>query len=304
MRPAILDRLFAPVTALSGIGPQLAKLFERLAGPLVVDLVWHLPSGIVDRRASPPIREIEHEQTVTIRVRVEAHEPGGGRRPYRIFCTDGTGTLTLVYFNVKSDYLVRLLPIGAERVVSGRVERTARRCRWSIPTISRPDAADRLSAIEPVYPLTAGLAPRIAAEGGRGRHDRAPDAGRMARPGLLPAAPSWPTWRDAAVRPSHAPASEADLAPSAPARERLAYDELLASQLAVALVRARRHGSRAARSGDGRACRDTAERRSLYADRRRSARPSAEIAADMAQPRAGCCGCCRATSAAARRWWR
>ena len=58
MRPAILDKLFAPLTALPGIGAQLAKLFERLAGPLVLDLLWHLPSGIVDRRASPPIKEL------------------------------------------------------------------------------------------------------------------------------------------------------------------------------------------------------------------------------------------------------
>ena len=122
VRPAILDSLFAPVTALPGIGPQLARLFERLAGPLVVDLLWHLPAGIVDRRAAPPIRDLEADQIVTVQVRVEAHKPGIGRRPYRVFCADDTGTLTLVYFNVKSDYLARLLPIGAERIVSGRVE--------------------------------------------------------------------------------------------------------------------------------------------------------------------------------------
>ena len=81
MRPAILDRLFAPVTALSGIGPQLAKLFERLAGPLVIDLLWHLPSSIVDRRASPPIKELQPDQIVTIAVRVEAHQPGAVHGP-------------------------------------------------------------------------------------------------------------------------------------------------------------------------------------------------------------------------------
>ena len=82
MRPAILDKLFAPVTAvLPGIGSQIAKLFERLAGPLVLDLVWHLPSGIIDRRASPPIRALEPDRIATIAVRVEAHQPGFGRRP-------------------------------------------------------------------------------------------------------------------------------------------------------------------------------------------------------------------------------
>ena len=109
MRPAILDPLFASITALPGVGPQLAKLFERLAGPLVVDLLWHLPSGIIDRRASPPIRELRADQIVTIAVRVEAHHPNYGHssRPYRVVCADTTGRLTLTYFNVKGDYLTR-----------------------------------------------------------------------------------------------------------------------------------------------------------------------------------------------------
>ena len=91
MRPAILDKLFAPVTVLPGIGSQSAKLFERLAGPLVLDLLWHLPSGIIDRRASPPICALEPDHIATLAVRVEAHRPGFGRRPYRVLCTDNTG---------------------------------------------------------------------------------------------------------------------------------------------------------------------------------------------------------------------
>ena len=162
MRPAILDPLFAPVTTLPGIGTRLAKFFERLAGPLVVDLLWHLPSGIVDRRASPPIKDLQPDQIVTVAVRVEAHQPGRGPRPYRVICADPTGRLTLTYFNVKGDYLSRLLPIGAERVVSGRVEFYNRAPQITHPDlVLRADELDRLKPIEPVYPLTAGLSPRV-----------------------------------------------------------------------------------------------------------------------------------------------
>src|SRR5579864_2804908 len=126
MRPALLDRLFAPVTALSGVGPQMGRLIERAAGPLVVDLLWHLPTGLVDRRAAPTIGALNPgdwpDAIVTVKARVERHQPGIGRRPYRVICGDGTGTLTLVYFNVRGDQLQRLLPVGAERVISGRVE--------------------------------------------------------------------------------------------------------------------------------------------------------------------------------------
>ncbi len=239
MRPAILDRLFAQVTALPGIGPQLARLFGRLAGPLVVDLLWHLPCGIVDRRASPPVRDLAPDQIATVRVRVEAHEPGTGRRPYRVFCADDSGTLVLVYFNVKSDYLARLFPIGAERIVSGRIEFYNGMAQMPHPDLAlRPDELDRLKPIEPVYPLTAGLAPRLVQRSIAAALDRLPDLPEWIDPALGQAR-GWPGWADA-LRRVHSPASEAELFPGEPARERLAYDEVFASQLAVALVRARR----------------------------------------------------------------
>jgi ATP-dependent DNA helicase RecG len=284
VRPAILDKLFAPVTALPGIGAQIAKLFERLAGPLVLDLVWHLPSGIVDRRASPTVRALEPDRIATLTVRVETHQPGFGRRPYRVLCTDSTGMLTLVYFNVKGDQLARLLPVGAERIVSGRVE-----FYGGVPQIAhpdlvlRPDELDRLKPIEPVYPLTAGLSPRLVQRAIGAALDRLPqlpewiDATLRERRG-------WPLWTEA-VRTAHAPETEADLLPTTPARERLAYDEIFASQLAVALARARRHrqkGRAIVGTGALTSLVEAALGFSLTAAQRLAI---AEIAAEMAEPR-------------------
>jgi len=283
VRPAILDPLFAPVTALPGIGSQLAKLFERLAGPLVVDLLWHLPSSIVDRRASPPINELQPDQIVTIAVRVEVHQPGRGPRPYRVICADPTGRLTLTYFNVKGDYLARLLPIGAERVVSGRVEFYNRMPQITHPDlVLRPDELDRLKPIEPVYPLTAGLAPRIVQRAVAGAVDRIPDLPEWIDP-ALDKRRVWPSWAEA-VRFVHSPTAEADLSPTGPARERLAYDEVFASQLAVALVRARRR-RQAGRAlvGSG-ALTSRVEAGLGFALTGAQRLAIAEIAADMARP--------------------
>ena len=284
MRPAILDKLFAPVTAVPGIGSQIAKLFERLAGPLVLDLVWHLPSGIIDRRASPPIRALEPDRVATIAVRVEAHQPGYGRRPYRVLCTDNTGTLTLVYFNVKGDQLARLLPIGAERVVSGRVEFYGSMPQMAHPDlVLRPDELDRLKPIEPVYPLTAGLSPRVVQKAVGAALDRLPALPEWIDPALRERR-GWPAWGDA-VRQAHAPETEADLSPTTPARERLAYDEILASQLAVALVRARRHRQKGrAIVGTGVLTRPV-EGALGFALTGAQRLALAEIAAEMAQPR-------------------
>jgi len=283
VRPAILDPLFAPVTTLPGIGAQLAKLFERLAGPLVVDLLWHLPSGLVDRRASPPISELQPDQIVTVAVRVEAHQPGRGPRPYRVICADPTGRLTLTYFNVKGDYLSRLLPVGAERVVSGRVEFYNRAPQITHPDlVLRPDELDRLKPIEPVYPLTAGLSPRVVQRAVASAVDRALElpewidatvAGRR----------NWPSWLEA-VHQVHSPTAEADLLPTGPARERLAYDEVFASQLAVALVRARRRRQKGrALVGSG-VLTGPVETGLGFALTGAQRLAIAEIAADMAQP--------------------
>ena len=284
MRPAILDKLFAPVTALPGIGSQSAKLFERLAGPLVLDLLWHLPSGIIDRRASPPIRALEPDRIATIAVRVEAHQPGFGRRPYRVLCTDDTGTLTLVYFNVKGDQLARLFPIGAERVVSGRVEFYGSMPQMAHPDlVLRPDELDRLRPIEPVYPLTAGLSPRVVQKAVGAALDRLPEVSEWIDPALRERR-GWPAWGDA-VRRAHAPEAEVDLLPTTPARERLAYDEIFASQLAVALVRARRHRQKGrAIVGTG-ALTGPVEAALGFALTGTQRLALAEIAAEMAQPR-------------------
>ena len=240
------------MTTLNGIGPNLGRLIERAAGKLIVDLLWHLPSGVIDRRDAPPVAEIADGAVVTLKLKVERHEPGIGRRPYRVICYDGTGFITLVYFNVKSDYLQRLLPVGAERIVSGKVEFYV-----GIPQMAHPDhvvapaEAGRIKPIEPTYPLTAGLPPRVLQRAMEAAVERAPVLPEWIDPALRQQR-GWPSWHEA-IAAAHAPQASADLSPATPTRERLAYDEIFASQLAVALVRARRQRRRGRRlegSGD------------------------------------------------------
>ncbi|HXP06279.1 MAG TPA: ATP-dependent DNA helicase RecG [Stellaceae bacterium] len=283
MRPAFLNKLFAPVTSLNGVGPQLGRLIERAAGPLVVDLLWHLPTGIIDRTAAPSISALQHDSIVTLKLKVERHEPGTGRRPYRVICFDGTGFLTLIYFNVKGDYLQRLLPVGSKRIVSGKVE-----FYGGIPQIPHPDhvvppdQADRIKPIEPTYPLTAGLPPRVLQRAIATAVERVPELPEWID-GPLRKQRHWPSWNEA-IAAVHAPQSSADLLPTTPERERLAYDEIFASQLAVALVRARRRRRR------GRVIAGTGQRAAKveagfgFALTQSQRMAMAEIAADMKSP--------------------
>src|SRR5262244_2598282 len=127
MRPSLLNPLFASVTTLPGVGPKVAKLLARVTGreddgARVADLVFHLPSGAIDRRARPKLRDVEPGTVVTVAVTIDRHRPappGRSRAPYLIYASDETNDIILTYFNARRDYLERLFPIGAKRYVSG-----------------------------------------------------------------------------------------------------------------------------------------------------------------------------------------
>jgi len=252
-RPQILFPLFAEINALPGVGPRIGRLIARLAGPRVVDLLWHLPSGVIDRRFSPPVAEAPSGRVATLTVRVERHvPPERARRPYKVRCADASGTINLVFFHLKEDYLRRVLPEGATRVVSGRVERYGDEVQMIHPDhIAPPEEAARIKTVEPVYPLTEGLTPKPLAKAIRAALERAPDLDEWLDSAFRERE-GWRGWREALLR-VHAPSGEAMLDPNDPDRARLAYDELLANQLAIALLRARRR-RRPGRplTGDGR----------------------------------------------------
>jgi ATP-dependent DNA helicase RecG len=268
MRPAKLTPLFATVRSLKGVGPKVEAMLNKLVAPRhvgaharVIDLLWHLPVAVIDRPISARIADAKIGELATVEVAVGEHRPGGGRRggraPYKVLVEDASGaSLELVYFNADPAYLKRLLPVGARRLVSGRLESYD---GWL--QISHPDhvvaidakgdgGANALPVHEPLYPLTAGLTNTVL---------------RKAIGEALARLPSFPEWIDDAFRKRndwssfgdalhrvHAPESEADLALEAAARARLAYDELLANQLALAVIRQRmkkRTGRRFAPTG-------------------------------------------------------
>jgi ATP-dependent DNA helicase RecG len=253
MRPEILFPLFAPVTSLPGVGPRFARLIEKAAGPQVVDLLWHLPSGIIDRRFSPKLAEAPEGAIVTLTLCVDKHfpAPGNGKRPYKVRCRDDTGFMHLVFFHAKGDYLKKALPEGEIRVVSGRIERFGDELQMTHPDhIASLDEVLALKRVEPVYPMTAGLTPRIMGKAAAAAVERAPALDEWIEPRFA-ARQKWTGWREALHR-AHSPESEDDLLPTKPWRQRLAYDELLANQLALALVRQHQRRQRGrALAGDG-----------------------------------------------------
>ena len=258
MRPPILNPLFTLVTTLGGVGPKQDKLLRYLLGctetPRLVDLLLHLPVNVIDRRARPKIRDAVPGTVVTLEVTVDRHRPsppGRSRAPYLIYASDDTGDVLLTYFRAKPDYIEKLLPVGEKRYVSGTVQMFDGTLQMVHPDRVVDEAGlAKLSGIEPVYPLTEGLA--------LGSLRRAMAQALQ----KLPALPEWissdvlrrcrfPPLAEALHR-VHAPLELTDILPDGPFWSRLAFDELLAGQLALALVRAQlRRPAGTRHAGDG-----------------------------------------------------
>jgi ATP-dependent DNA helicase RecG len=284
VRPNLLDKLFAPITVLPGIGQRLAKLVEKLAGPLVVDLVGHLPSGLIDRRNQPHLSTAEGGAIATVVVRVERHmKSHNPRQPYKVRCSDPTGFIDLVFFNAREDYLLRTLPVGQMRAVSGRIDRFGGELNMVHPDHIVPaEELAKIQIMEPVYPMTAGLAPKVLRKAIEAALERLPKVPEWIDPAILKQR-QWGGWRDALLA-AHHPQGDGDLSALSSTRMRLAYDELLSNQLALALVRLR-NKRKAGRpnKGDG-----TLRRRIIaalpYKLTRSQEEAGSEIIADMVAP--------------------
>lgn len=252
MRPNILYSLFSPLDTLSGVGRKYAPLLTGLCGDKVIDLLWHLPSGLIDRRCSSPLSGAENGRIWTGKVRIVEHAaPKTKKQPYRIVAEDDSEQIILVFFKVYADSLTKNFPVGNEKIISGKVEIFNGSLQMTHPDYA-VDAGnpDKLPAIETVYPLTAGVTNKML--------------NNLIHQAFL-RLPELPEWQDSAflkqqnfpdfataLRKVHHPQTFADLSPSAPERRRLAYDELLANQLSLALVRGRlKHQKGRVLSGNG-----------------------------------------------------
>ncbi|MBY8827838.1 ATP-dependent DNA helicase RecG [Hephaestia mangrovi] len=275
MRPEILNPLFAEITALKGIGPQLAKPLERLGIARVVDAAFHLPTGFIDRVPRDELMQADVGRTIAITLTPVDYRTSAGRGPTRVRAIDAHGNyVSLVYFGGSTGWVKKLLPLNEPRRISGRLEQYGQDLQIVHPdyVLAPEEAADQPER-EAIYPLSEGLTARRMGQLAAQAIERAPDLPEWIEPGLR-ARHQWPHWREALARIHADPAD-------AIARTRLAYDEVFANQLALMLVRAASRGRRGwPLAGDGRL---RAMLNLPYAPTGAQSRSVAEIEGDMAQ---------------------
>ena len=237
MRPEILYPLFRSVNSIDGVGARGEKLLKNLSCDKVVDLIWHFPSGIIDRTYCPRLCDARTGVVATVLVKIVEHVPPSSKsKPYRVVATDGTEQIVISFFKVYSTTIAKNLPVGEERLISGKIEMFNGGLQMSHPDyIVRPADASKIIGVEAVYPLTAGLSNKVL--------------GKLVRQAVA-RVPVFAEWQDEkfleknkfppfnkALEKVHSPKTVADLETNSIERTRIAYDELLANQLSLAIVR-------------------------------------------------------------------
>ena len=236
MRPKILYKLFSNLETIKGIGPKNAKLIERLCGKYLLDLILHRPIAYIDRRNSPKIKDLSNNSIVTLILKVDGHTPSSNKRmPYKITCSDDTGQLNIVYFNLRGPYLKKMFPIGSKKVVSGKVEEFNGIFQMTHPQhIADESNLDSVKKIECVYPLTAGISSKIIQKSINSSLAIIDDLPEWIPNDYLQKN-NWTSWKKSIYEmhnPNELKEDKEDIY-----LNRLVFDELLSQQLTVRLIK-------------------------------------------------------------------
>ncbi|UTO29020.1 ATP-dependent DNA helicase RecG [Bartonella harrusi] len=246
MVPSLITPLFNSIRTLSGVTPKVYSLLAKVLNisptqrePTLIDLLQLMPYSVIDRRIRPSIACAQEGSTITLEIVIDQHQPppiGHKRLPYRVIAHDPTGKINLVFFHAQHSWLKRQLPEGKKITVSGKVERFNGQLSMIHPDYIIPsEQSNQIPFIEPIYPSTAGLSAKTL---------------RRAIQNALDYIPLLPEWIEESIKKQqnfssfpvalhriHAPINPNDLSLESTARKRLAYDELLACQLALGLMR-------------------------------------------------------------------
>ncbi|HLV84054.1 MAG TPA: ATP-dependent DNA helicase RecG, partial [Devosia sp.] len=244
-RPETLSPLFRSLHSIKGVGDKLAALLTRFFGApdgqeaIALDILMHMPSGVVDRRRQVGIADAYLNQIVTLLLHIDRHQPpphGKPHVPHRVFAHDETGDVQLVFFRAQGGWVERALPVGEQRYVSGTIGFFNGEKQITHPDyIVEPDKFATLPLVEPVYPLTQGLSSKALAKLVRQVLDSLPDIPEWIDPATM-AQRQWPSF-SAAMRMVHLPDAPGEAELWSPARQRLAYDEYFVGQLTLQLIR-------------------------------------------------------------------
>ena len=243
MRDPILFPFYNDLSSLPGVGPKLRPALARLVGGETwLDLIFHLPTSWIDRRNRATIDEVQVGEIATITGTVDKIDHARMKFPARIRLRDDTGFITLAYFHANRQWLEKTFEIGKTVIASGKIGDFQGGRQIVHPDhVLSPDKDDELPEVESVYPMTANITPRQIRKFMSAALDGTPDLDEWIDPHLMKRN-NWPSFKQALLRLHQPKVYDPDGFETA--RQRLAYDEALAREMAMGqarLARERRH---------------------------------------------------------------
>ncbi|MCT4575483.1 MAG: ATP-dependent DNA helicase RecG [Alphaproteobacteria bacterium] len=238
MRDSILNPLFVSVETLPGIGSKTSLYIKKLLGnDRLKDLLFLKPSNVIDRTFSPKIKDVIEGQICTLEVEIISHDPNDRyRKVYSVFCKDETGFISVKFFKPRKDWIKSQLPVGEKRVISGTIEKFNNSLQMTHPDfIEKVENKYKVQKVEAVYPLTAGLSRKMIGKAIDKCLDKVPDLAEWNNEHFM-AKQKWLSWKESILK-LHSPTSKEDIIDNSLFKDRLAYDEVLSMQLALAYVR-------------------------------------------------------------------
>jgi len=237
MRSDKINPLFSPISSLSGIGPKLENLFNRLSGTKLIHLLWHIPYNIIKRKKHENIHEAQINSLITFKVKILKHTPSRFKKqPYKVHCVCGNTPVDIVFFFARHPVIKETLPIGTEKFISGKLEYFRNTFQVTHPShIIEVDKINEIKEIEPIYGLTAGLSQKIFSKTIEKTLNLVPELDDWIEEKIIKKY-LFLSWKKSLLF-IHNPLSIDDVNRTNIYRRRLAFDELLAHQLAIAIIR-------------------------------------------------------------------
>ena len=238
-----LDFLLSPLSILRGFGEKTIlmykklliskRLFDQNKEPRILDLLYHKPDRVQYRKENPDLRTVQDGDLITINVVVDFYEkPQKRSQPHRIRCYNETGFITVVYYNTFPDFISKNFVVGKTVRISGKVERFNNELQ-----MSHPDYINNFNipSVEQIYPLTAGLSNKVLRQTIQNILTRIPNFPEWLDNNFL-FQHQWKSWKESMLS-MHNANNDSELSENSPYIERLSFDEILANQIALCIIR-------------------------------------------------------------------
>ena len=155
------EYLLSDLKSIKGVGLKTSNLLKRKKINSIFDLLWKLPKSYTDRSLSSKIKDLKIDEIQTITIIPQKYSfPRVRNLPNRVLCKDETGEIDCVFFNSYEGYIRKILPIGKEVTISGRIKYFRNKYQLTNPKYISEDSSI-IKQKHNTYSLTEGISEKV-----------------------------------------------------------------------------------------------------------------------------------------------